>query len=58
MLQMGSYGLGMTRILGAAVESLSVSDGLRWPLAFAPYIVCIIPPKVSTIICSEFNIKG
>jgi prolyl-tRNA synthetase len=45
-LQMGSYGLGMTRILAAGVEVLSLPDEMRWPTALAPFTVCIIPPKV------------
>ncbi|KAJ9600419.1 hypothetical protein L9F63_009275, partial [Diploptera punctata] len=45
LLQMGSYGLGMTRLLAAAIEYLSLPDEIRWPLAFTPYTICIIPPK-------------
>jgi prolyl-tRNA synthetase len=45
-LQMGCYGLGMTRILAAGVEVLSLPDEIRWPTALAPFTVCIIPPKV------------
>ncbi|XP_067008229.1 probable proline--tRNA ligase, mitochondrial [Anabrus simplex] len=45
LLQMGSYGLGISRILGAAVEALSVDNEIRWPLPLAPFTVCIIPPK-------------
>ncbi|XP_071448882.1 probable proline--tRNA ligase, mitochondrial isoform X3 [Hetaerina americana] len=44
-LEMGSYGLGMTRILAAAIESLSPADEIRWPLVLTPYTVCIITPK-------------
>ncbi|XP_046386144.1 probable proline--tRNA ligase, mitochondrial isoform X3 [Ischnura elegans] len=44
-LQMGSYGLGMTRILAAAIETLSPYDEIRWPISLAPYTVCIITPK-------------
>nr|CAD7438110.1 unnamed protein product [Timema bartmani] len=44
-VQMGCYGIGLTRTLAAAVESLSLPDEIRWPLAFAPFSVCIIPPK-------------
>lgn len=44
-LQMGSYGLGMTRILAAGVEVLSLPNEMRWPTALAPFTVCIIPPK-------------
>jgi len=43
---MGSYGLGMTRILAAGIEVLSLPNEIRWPIALAPFTVCIIPPKV------------
>lgn len=46
-LQMGCYGLGISRLLGAAVEVLSLEQELRWPLILAPYKVVIISPKVS-----------
>ena len=45
-LIMGCYGLGLTRILAASLEALSLPTELRWPLAIAPYKVCIITPKV------------
>lgn len=45
MLQMGSYGLGASRILAAAVEVLSSENAMRWPISIAPYSVAIIPPK-------------
>lgn len=44
-LQMGSYGLGLSRILAAVVEVLSQEEEIRWPLALAPYTAIIIPPK-------------
>ncbi|XP_055077011.1 probable proline--tRNA ligase, mitochondrial [Periophthalmus magnuspinnatus] len=43
--EMGCYGLGVTRILAAAVEVLSTDDEIRWPDLLAPYQVCILPPK-------------
>lgn len=42
---MGCHGVGITRIIAAAVETLSSDTEIRWPFAFAPYSVCIIPPK-------------
>lgn len=45
VLQMGSYGLGVSRILAAAVEVLSSENAMRWPVSIAPYSVAIIPPK-------------
>lgn len=46
VLQMGSYGLGLSRIIAAAVEVLSSEHEIRWPKILAPYTVVIIPPKV------------
>lgn len=43
--EMGCYGLGVTRILAAAVEVLSTEEGIRWPGLLAPYQVCVLPPK-------------
>ncbi|XP_076055064.1 prolyl-tRNA synthetase 2-like protein, mitochondrial isoform X2 [Oratosquilla oratoria] len=44
-LHMGCYGIGVSRLLAAAVEVLSTKAQMKWPLAFAPYKVCIIGPK-------------
>ncbi|XP_061593235.1 probable proline--tRNA ligase, mitochondrial [Cololabis saira] len=43
--EMGCYGLGVTRILAAAIEVMSSEEGIRWPGLIAPYQVCVIPPK-------------
>lgn len=46
-LHMCSYGIGISRLIAAVAESLATDeDELRWPLAIAPYSVCIITPKV------------
>ncbi|KAH9523430.1 prolyl-tRNA synthetase [Bulinus truncatus] len=45
---MGCFGLGMTRILQAAVEILSTENSLRWPKLLAPYQIYIIPKKDGT----------
>lgn len=44
---MGSYGLGVSRIIAAAVEVLSEEFEMRWPYHLAPYLLAIIPPKVN-----------
>jgi prolyl-tRNA synthetase len=49
-LEMGCFGLGLSRILATAIEVLSTDLEIRWPLKLAPYSVCIIPPKVNQII--------
>lgn len=46
---MGCYGVGLTRVMAAAVEVLATSDNIIWPRAIAPYKVCIIGPKVSVL---------
>lgn len=43
--EMGCYGLGVTRILAAAIEVMSTEEGIRWPNLIAPYQVCVLPPK-------------
>lgn len=44
-MQMGCYGIGVTRLIGAAIEILSTDTHLRWPFPLAPFSVCIIPPE-------------
>lgn len=39
---MGSYGLGITRLLGAVVEVLSDDKGIVWPESIAPYAVHLV----------------
>lgn len=46
VLQMGCYGLGVSRILAAVVELLGTEQEMRWPLLLAPYSIVVIPPKV------------
>jgi prolyl-tRNA synthetase len=43
LLQMGCYGIGITRILGAAVEQNHDARGMIWPVAIAPFAVVICP---------------
>ncbi|KAM9795859.1 probable proline--tRNA ligase, mitochondrial [Syngnathus typhle] len=43
--EMGCYGLGVTRILAAAIEVMSTDEKIRWPGLLAPYQVCVLPPK-------------
>jgi prolyl-tRNA synthetase len=43
---MGCYGIGINRILAAAVEAGNDGNGIIWPLALAPYHVLVIPLQV------------
>ena len=40
---MGCYGIGVTRTMQAIIEQCQDKDGILWPLAVAPYTVCITP---------------
>ena len=43
LLQMGCYGIGVTRILGAAIEQNFDEKGIIWPTAIAPFEVVLCP---------------
>ena len=43
LMQMGCYGIGVTRILGAAIEQNFDDKGIIWPAAIAPFAVVICP---------------
>jgi prolyl-tRNA synthetase len=40
---MGCYGIGITRLLGAAIEQNHDAKGIIWPAAIAPFEVVICP---------------
>jgi prolyl-tRNA synthetase len=42
-LVMGCYGIGVTRILGAAIEQNHDERGILWPTAIAPFQIVICP---------------
>jgi len=42
-IQMGCYGIGVTRLLGAAIEQNHDQRGIIWPDAIAPFEVVICP---------------
>jgi prolyl-tRNA synthetase len=43
LMQMGCYGIGITRILGAAIEQNHDERGIVWPDALAPFTVALCP---------------
>jgi prolyl-tRNA synthetase len=42
-LEMGCYGIGVSRIVGAAIEQNHDDRGILWPSAMAPFQIVIIP---------------
>ena len=47
-MQMGCYGIGVSRIIGIVASLLADSKGLNWPRVMAPFETVIIPTTEST----------
>ncbi|XP_061175668.1 probable proline--tRNA ligase, mitochondrial [Saccostrea echinata] len=45
VLEMGCYGMGVSRLLQASVEVQSDGKHIKWPRLIAPYQIVIIPQK-------------
>lgn len=43
MMEMGCYGIGVTRIVGAAIEQNHDENGIVWPGPLAPFDVVLVP---------------
>ncbi|MEM7739367.1 MAG: proline--tRNA ligase [Pseudomonadota bacterium] len=50
-LEMGSYGVGVSRLLGALIEAHHDDDGPKWPITVAPFHVSVINLKVGDAAC-------
>ncbi|MFA6699389.1 MAG: proline--tRNA ligase [Thiomicrospira sp.] len=46
ILEMGCYGIGVTRVIAAAIEQNHDDKGIIWPDAIAPFQVCIVPMQM------------
>ena len=42
-VKMGSYGIGVSRLVGAAIEANYVNDVMKWPKSISPFDAVIIP---------------
>ncbi len=42
-LTMGCYGIGVSRLVAAAIEQHHDAQGIRWPVSIAPFQVAILP---------------
>jgi prolyl-tRNA synthetase len=43
LMEMGCYGIGVTRLLGAAIEQNHDERGIVWPVAMAPFEIVVCP---------------
>jgi prolyl-tRNA synthetase len=51
--QMGSYGIGVSRLMGAIIEASHDDNGIIWPESVAPYKVGLINMRADDAACSE-----
>ena len=60
-LEMGSYGIGVSRLVGAIIEASHDKDGIIWPESVAPFKVGIINLRVGDkacdLVCEEIYSK-
>lgn len=55
-VHMGSYGIGVSRLLGAIIEASHDDKGMIWPDAVAPFQLAVVnvkPDDDATIACAE-----
>ena len=46
VMEMGCYGIGVSRTMAAAIEQNNDENGIIWPVALAPYVVDVIPANM------------
>lgn len=56
-VHMGSYGIGVSRLLGAIIEASHDENGIVWPDAVAPYQVGVINMRVGDDACDAASEK-
>jgi prolyl-tRNA synthetase len=54
---MGCYGIGINRIVAAAIEAGHDANGIVWPLSLAPYQVALVPLQVNNAEVMEITAK-
>ncbi len=52
-VQMGSYGIGVSRLVGGIIEASHDENGIIWPDAVAPFPVGIINMRAGDAACEE-----
>ncbi len=54
---MGSYGIGVGRIMASAVELYNDTDGICWPVSIAPFELVITPTNINDATQKETSEK-
>jgi len=50
-VEMGSYGIGVSRLVGGIIEACHDDDGIIWPEAVAPFVVGLINLRAGDAAC-------
>ena len=50
-LEMGSYGIGVSRLVGGLIEAFHDKNGIIWPDSVAPFGAAVIDLKVGDVDC-------
>lgn len=50
---MGSYGIGVSRLVGGIIESSHDDKGIIWPEAIAPFKIALVNVKAGNELCDE-----
>ena len=45
-MTMGCYGIGVSRVVGAAIEQHNDANGIIWPTAIAPFSLALVPMQM------------
>src|SRR3546814_12026339 len=53
LLQMGCYGIGISRIAAAAIEQCHDEKGIIWPKSIAPFELVLCPMELGQATCRE-----
>ena len=56
-VEMGSYGIGVSRLVGGIIDAHHDDKGICWPESVAPYIIGIINLRQNDVPCSQLSEK-
>ena len=54
-VHMGSYGIGVSRLVGAIIEAFHDDKGIIWPLSVAPFHLSVINLSINSNDCSKIS---
>ena len=52
-VEMGSYGIGISRLVAAIIEAHHDEDGIKWPVSVAPFKVGLLNLKIKDEACTK-----